>query len=349
MKMKNNIYNFYKNNYDLEVLNYNITDKKILFLVYDDDFYYYLDDNKFIDTNDNLNILNFIKDLNKLYKIKIMNFYPVCFCDKTLIIALRTENIKNSFLKVIKYDRISKKYKELILYHKLNFTTLFLSSSIKKEILMGEKYINRYKFHEKVIKKYFLTDKKRKKKEFNQLLKNLIPYKKSIIDVSCGDNSDIFNIAMEKNYKTIVGNDICLEYLNTHKNDNIIYTNDNIEINKIRENSYDVSFCKNTLHHMNSLTNINKALKFLKKISKKIIIVEILNPNDFKGLPRFLNKYLYTKFLKDVGSCYLNEEQLKKIVNNIFNDNYISYQKFTNILGTYLIIKIDKENKISEN
>ena len=347
--MKNNIYEFYKKNYELDKLKDKISNKKILFLIYDDDFYYYLNDNKFIEANDNINILNYIKFLNKQYKVKIINFYPVCFCGKTLVIALRTDNMKSSYLKIVKYDNINRKYKELILYHKLNFTTLFLSSSIKKEILMGKKYIRRYRFHEKVIKKYFLTEKKRRKKEFNNLLKNLIPLKESIIDVSCGDNSDIFNIALNKNYKTIVGNDICLEYLNTQKKEGIIYTNDNIEMNKIKENSYDVSFCKNTLHHMSNITNIDKALKFLYKISKEIIIVEILNPNDFKGLPRFLNKYLYTKFLKDVGNCYLNEEQLRKIINNIFDKNDISYQKFTNILGTYLIIKINKENKKSEN
>lgn len=347
--MKNNIYNFYKKKYELDKLEHKISNKKILFLIYDDDFYYYLDDNKFIETNEDLNILNFIKVLNKQYKVKIINFYPVCFCGSTLVIALRTDNIKSSYLKIVKYDKINKKYKELILYHKLNFTTLFLSSSIKKEILMGKKYIRRYKFHEKVIKKYFLTEKKRKKKEFNDLLKNLIPQKESIIDVSCGDNSNIFTIARNKNYETIVGNDICLEYLNTQKNDGTIYTNDNIEMNKIKENSYDVSFCKNTLHHMDNITNINKALRFLDKISKEIIIVEILNPNDFKGLPKFLNKYLYTKFLKDVGNCYLNEEQLRKIINNIFDEKNIIYNKFTNILGTYLIIKINKENKNSEN
>ena len=38
--------------------------------------------------------------------------------------------------------------------------------------------------------------------------------KKTIIDVSCGSNSDVFKIAKQKNYELIVGNDICLNYLN---------------------------------------------------------------------------------------------------------------------------------------
>ena len=207
---------------------------------------------------------------------------------------------------------------------------------------MSQKYIKRYIFHEKYIKKYILTETKRKKKEFSELLKSLLPSKQSIIDVSCGDNSDIFKIAESKNYSTIVGNDICLNYLYTHKDSNVICTNDDVELNKIKSNSYDVSFCKNTLHHMNNLTNINKMLKFLDKISNEIIIVEISNPKEYKGLPKFLNKYLYTKFLRDVGNCYLNEEQFKNIISNRFKEHTIKYCTFTNILGTYMIAKISK-------
>ena len=55
-----------------------------------------------------------------------------------------------------------------------------------------------------------------------------------------------------------------------------------------------------------------------------------------------MNKYLYTKFLRDVGNCYLNEEQFKNIINNRFKEHTIKYCTFTNILGTYMIAKISK-------
>ena len=99
-----------------------------------------------------------------------------------------------------------------------------------------------------------------RKKEFHKLLVSLIPKKKSIIDVSCGDNSDIFKIAKEKGYKTIVGNDICLNYLKTQKDSNVIFTNDNIEENSIKEKSYDVSFVKNTFHHLAKLIKRNRTI-----------------------------------------------------------------------------------------
>ena len=319
------------------------------FLIYDDQYYYYLKNNEFLQINEDIEILETIYNFNKSYKLEIINFYPICLCRETLVIALRTNNVSNSNLEIVNYNDVDKKYQKLITYHKLNYATLFVSSSIQKEITMSQKYIRRYKFHEKFIKKYLLTANKRKKKEFKDLLNNLIPDKKSIIDVSCGDNSDIFEIAKIKKYETIVGNDICLNYLKTQIQNYVIYTNDDVETNKIKKNTYDVSYCKNTLHHMNNLTNINKVLKFLDKISNEIILIEILDPKQCKGLPRFLNKFLYTKFLRDVGNSYLNEEQFKRIVDNNFQNHKINYQSFTNILGTYMIARISKKGTKNEN
>ena len=340
--MKDNIYDFYINKYDLECLDIKISDSDIVFLIYDEQYYYYLKNNRMLESCASINMLDKIRELNNKYKLEITNFYPVCLCNKTLVIALKTNSVNKPNLEIVRYEKIGRKYQQLIRYHKKNYSTLFVSSNVKKEIFMSQKYIKRYIFHEKYIKKYILTETKRKKKEFSELLKSLLPSKQSIIDVSCGDNSDIFKIAESKNYSTIVGNDICLNYLYTHKDSNVICTNDDIELNRIKSNSYDVSFCKNTLHHMNNLTNINKMLKFLDKISNEIIIVEISNPKEYKGLPKFLNKYLYTKFLRDVGNCYLNEEQFKNIISNRFKEHTIKYCTFTNILGTYMIAKISK-------
>lgn len=347
--MKNNFYNFYIDKYDLEQLKFEVSNKKILFLIYDDQCRYYLNNNNFLETDENIEILEKISNFNKLYKLEIINFYPVCLCKKTLVMALRTNNVNNSNLEIVKQENINKKYLRLITYHKLNYATLFVSSNVNKEITMAQKYIKRYKFHEKFIKKYILTENKRKKKEFKELLNQLIPNKKSIIDVSCGDNFDVFKIAKTKEYETIVGNDICLNYLKTQNQNYVIYTNDDVETNKIKGNSYDVSYCKNTLHHMSNITNINNILKFLNKISDEIVIIEILDPKQSKGLPKFLNKFLYTKFLKDAGNSYLNEEQFKNIINNNFQKYKIDYNSFTNVLGTYMIAKISKKGIKNEN
>ncbi len=341
--MKTEYIEFTKEHYNLNKLSLNLTKKKYLFLLYDDKYYYYLKNKKFMDRDSITNILDVIADMSLLCSIKITNFYPVCYCGNTLVIAFRIQESTNSNLERARSEELPKNYKKLCDYHESNFSTLYISSNVEKEISMSQKYIRRYKFHEKVIKRFFLTKKKRKKEEFYQLLVDLIPNKESIIDISCGDNSDIFEIARKKKYKTIVGNDICLNYLKIQNDPNIIFTNDNIEKNLIKEKSYDVSFVKNTLHHMNNLLGINNLLDMLDNISNEIVIVEILNPKEIGGLSKFLNVYLYTKFLKDVGRCYLNEFQLKSIINEKFKNSKIEYHKFKNILGEYMVAKISKE------
>lgn len=342
--MKSSVYDFYKEHYDLENLNIHISNNNILFLIYDDKFYYFLNESKFLDFDNKKDLLDLIKAVSTDYKINIINYYPVCFCMSTLVIAVRIANTISIKLKRHSILKVPIVYKKLVDYHKSNFEISYLSSSVSKEILMSQKYGNRYKFHNKFIKKYILTHKKRKKEEFKKILADLIPEKESIIDVSCGDNKDIFDIATKKKYNLIVGNDICLKYLGNRINDNIIYTNDDTTSNLIKENSYDVVFCKNTLHHMNDVNAINNMLSFLNRVSKEeILIIEICNPKETGRLPKILNKRLYVNFLKDVGNCFLNESQFKKVIEDNFTNHKIEYSSFTNILGTYMIAKIEKD------
>ncbi len=341
--MKKEYKSFVNKHYKLDKMDLSLTKKKYLFLLYDDKYYYYLKNKKFIDTDSITNILVVLKKISDMCSLRITNYYPVCFCKNTLVIAFRVDVNSISNLEKVKYFDLSDEYKKLCKYHEKRFSTLFISSNVEKEITMSQKYIRRYRFHERFIKKYIFSEKKRKKKEFHELLVDLLPEKDTIIDISCGDNSDIFGIAKEKGYTTIVGNDICLNYLKTQKVKDVIFTNDNIEDNSIKSKSYDVSFVKNTLHHMNNILCINNLLDMLDNISNEIIIVEILNPQETGGLPKFLNTYLYTKFLKDVGRCYLNEIQLKNIINNKFRNCKIEYHKFVNVLGEYMIAKIVKE------
>lgn len=341
--MKKEPSEFYRKFYDIKKLNIDISTQNIVFLIYDDKYYYYLSKDKLVESNTCFNILGVVKKLKREYKLDIINYYPVCFCKKTLVMAFRIISNDHTYLQKIDFDKIPLKYKKVIEYHRKKFEMSYISTNVNKEIEMSQKYIRRYKFHKKYIKKYILTNKRRKKEEFKKLIENFIPNLKSIIDISCGDNSDIFEIANNKKYETIVGNDICINYLNNKTLKDVIYTNDDIEFNNIKRHSYDVAFCKNTLHHMNNLTNIKNMLSFLDDItSNEILIVEICNPKEEGGLPKFLNKWLYVKFLKDVGDCFLNETQFKQIINQSYSSYNVKFEKFTNILGSYMIAIVKK-------
>ena len=342
--MKSSLNDFYKKHYNLKTFKYSISNKKILFLIYDEKYYYYLDKNKFIDCSKSDSILDIVRNMSKSFNLDVINYYPVCFCNKTLVLAFRVSNVENSSLNRVPIYSIPEKYKKIVKYHRENFEMLYLSKNVSNEIKMSLRYIRRYKFHENVIKKYILTEKKRRKKEFKDLVYNYLPNKKSIIDVSCGDSSDLFEVAHRRNFETIVGNDIGINYLKRNLQQGVIYTNDDIIYNSIKDNAYDVVYCKNTLHHMRSINNIKKMLNSIDKISKsEILIIEIINPKESGGLSKFLSKWLYSKFLKDLGDCFLNEKQFKKITKDTFKNYNITYNTFTNVLGKYMIAHIRKE------
>ena len=338
-----NIYDFYKKYYDLKKIDLHISKKKFALLIYDEEYNYYFENNHFVELDKIDNMLDAIDSLKEKYNLKVIIFYPLCYCDNTLIICCRINSRDKNSLDAINYQNLDEKKFSLIDFHMKEDITLYVSSTVKNEIHISQKNLIRYKIHEKFIKRYILTKKKRKKEEFYELLNELMPNKKSIIDISCGDCRDMFLVAKKKKYDVIVGNDICINYLYAHKDLNIIYTSDNIEQNYIADKAYDVAFCKNTLHHMNDIVCIKNLLDFMKRISNEIILIEIMDPNVTGGLPRFLNKYLYGKFLNDAGKCYLNENQFMSIINNKFSGYSIEFKKFKNVLGEYMIAKITKK------
>ncbi|MCL2327201.1 MAG: HAD-IA family hydrolase [Bacteroidetes bacterium] len=216
------------------------------------------------------------------------------------------------------------------------------------EIQTNEKHKKRYNFHNKYIKKYILTDKRKKKIEFQKLISEKIIGAESIIDISCGDDAFIFQTAKKMGIKLAVGNDISwsqVEHL-SKKFNSAIFTNHNAASLPFKENSFDISYCSNTLHHMPNKKALVNMLESMYKISKKLLIIDIENPKETDGFPHLLNKYWYVKYLKDVGGAYLNENQFKIIIQEVFNDKAdIKFSTFKNIMGKYMIAEITKKQK----
>lgn len=215
------------------------------------------------------------------------------------------------------------------------------------EVSTNEKYKSRYKIHNKFMKKYILTEKRKKKIEFTQIIKNSIGQSSSIIDVSCGDDKFIFNLARDLGINLVVGNDISwsqIELLND-KYQEVIFTNHNAVSLPFVSKIFDVAYCSNTLHHMPNKKALINLLNSMERIARKIVIVEIENPVFVGGFSKLLNKYWYIKYLKDVGGAYLSEQQFKLIINNTFSKKYnIEFQIFQNIMGKYMIATIDKKD-----
>lgn len=335
----NNNYTYLKKIYNLK--NKNIIDfsqDKIYIMFLCENKYYCLKNSKLVDYSLSipLNVLEVIDSIEKIYKINIINYFPVCFLNESsILITCKIKKVNSLYMEELK------KYNEIL---KLaNEKAKYYNDEYDDETLVMEKYSKRYEIYDKYIKKYIITSKRRKKKELRELIKKLVGDAKSVIDVSCGDSCDIFKVCDDLDM--VVGNDINLYQL---KNDekkfcNVIYTNDNILDFSFQENAFDVSFCKNTLHHMDNEREIKQLLNSVTKIAKKTIIIEIEDPKKTGKIPYLFNKYLYTKFLKDAGNYFITFSTFKKVIDSTLGNRCdINYFMFENILGKYMIALIEK-------
>ena len=198
------------------------------------------------------------------------------------------------------------------------------------------------------MKKYILTEKKKKRIEFREIIKSAIGNATSIIDVSCGDDKFLFDLSRDLEMNLVVGNDISwsqIESLN-NKYQEVIFTNHNAVSLPFIDKAFDVAYCSNTLHHMPNKKTLINLLKSMEKVAKKLIIVEIENPAIIGGFAQTLNKYWYMKYLKDVGGAYLSNQQFHLIINDTFSKEYnIKFQVFENIMGRYMIAIIEKKEE----
>ncbi len=87
--------------------------------------------------------------------------------------------------------------------------------------------------------------------------------------------------------------------------------------------------------------HLDNLLDSLSRVSKHILIIEIENPEITKGLPKFLNKYLYRKFLHDVGERYLSMDEFKTIIFSRFTN--VSFSNFKTAVGNYMIADINND------
>jgi len=173
----------------------------------------------------------------------------------------------------------------------------------KKNQIKREEYHYRHLIHKKIISKIFqrLSSKKIRVTIHNIINKLVFDPEKSykIIDVSCGYDDLIIEIA--KNFKNseVIGNDLRWKQLlslpKKNRLSNVTLTTRNILSSKFcLKEKYDFIICKNTLHHLPRSSHLF-LLKKLVRAGKNAIIVEIDNPLKY-SLNSFIWNFYYSNF-----------------------------------------------------
>jgi 2-polyprenyl-3-methyl-5-hydroxy-6-metoxy-1,4-benzoquinol methylase len=200
---------------------------------------------------------------------------------------------------------------------------LYSSDMQEEEILINEQMQLRYKIHGirgKPLLRLFGINK-------NYIIKDWIIEQcrdeQKIIDVSCGEDNLVRCIAQGSN-KIVIGNDISRSqiWITPHHLSNLIYTNHNAANLPFKYRAFDVAICKNTLHHMPHRLQLTQLLASMKKIAKKMIFVEIENPEVTGWIPWKIHKHLYRGFLKDAWGAYIDQIQFTDLMQAVYSKTH---------------------------
>lgn len=158
-----------------------------------------------------------------------------------------------------------------------------------------------------------------------------------IIDVSCGEDNLVHKLSNDQE-RIVVWNDISRSQINLIRSPrkNLFFTNHSATQLPFKNNSFDISICKNTIHHMPNREKMLQLLHTLKKVSKKILLIEIENPLETWWLAKFLHHYWYRGFLKDAGNAYLDRKQYLTLIDHVFWETHkIEHGTFKTWQGNY--------------
>ncbi len=213
----------------------------------------------------------------------------------------------------------------------------------------------RHIIHKKIISKIFqrLSSKKIRTTVHNTIRKLGFNPEKSykIIDVSCGYDDLLIEIAKSFKKSKVFGNDLCdkqlLSFPRKTKLSNVILTTQNILSPEFcHKENYDLIICKNTLHHLPRISQLH-LLNKLVRAGKTVIIVEIDNPLRY-SFNSFIWNFYYSKFLKDDGVNFVCEIEFKKILMKLKNRVpivKIFHASLKTIKGNYLFTLIENYRK----
>lgn len=200
------------------------------------------------------------------------------------------------------------------------------------EIDTNENYRGRYIFHSKFTKpllrffssfigKHSITD-------YERMIEQEILGKdtKSLLDVACGENLSLVDLVKSEKLQTFVGNDISWSQIElvdrtltqeTFRDNRglVLFTNNDGRRLPFGDNSFDTVICKNVLHHMPDLASVVGLLSEVKRVGKKSVIVEVMDPKKEGSWARLRHKY-YIDFLKDAGGHFLSIQEFAGFTND---------------------------------
>lgn len=208
-----------------------------------------------------------------------------------------------------------------------------LFTSQEEEVAVNQQYQHRYKFHGSVVKPLFRMLGRvgfpHTLQDLNARIDDLITANQttSLLDVACGENPGHVELAASGRLSTVVCNDISWSQVQLIRDgirgsavqgrlgrteSLLMFTNHDARRLPFADGVFDVAVCKNVLHHMPDQSSAQSLIDEMRRVARRSIIVEVLDPQYESLWGRVRHRY-YMDFLKDGGLHFLSRDAFEKL------------------------------------
>jgi 2-polyprenyl-3-methyl-5-hydroxy-6-metoxy-1,4-benzoquinol methylase len=169
----------------------------------------------------------------------------------------------------------------------------------------------------------------------------------SIIDIACGDDTLVLNMARRLGSTLMVGNDICHAATGRLRRSarisglDIILTNHDI-LDLPYAMRFDIALAKNVLHHIPNVAQATAILDRLRSLAGTLALVEYEDPRTSR-MGRFWNSY-YEHWLGDGAAHqhhFLTETKLRRVLLTSFSPARIEMRRIWTVKGYCLLAVIE--------
>jgi ubiquinone/menaquinone biosynthesis C-methylase UbiE len=174
-----------------------------------------------------------------------------------------------------------------------------------------------------------------------------------VIDVACGDDHEVIELARET--PLVVANDIAIDQIislerryremktkaGIPKAHALMFTNHDCLDLPFRKDAFDAALCRNLLHHMNTADDLQLLLTNLRRVARRVVVVEVEDPGKRRLGGRVLHSW-YTKFLKDQGHAFFDRAAFQDVMHEAFKGDLVKLEYYPTIRSTYMLAIVDR-------
>jgi ubiquinone/menaquinone biosynthesis C-methylase UbiE/ADP-ribose pyrophosphatase YjhB (NUDIX family) len=171
-----------------------------------------------------------------------------------------------------------------------------------------------------------------------------VNYPKSVLDATAGDDNLLCRIADKFSPEVCVANDISWLDMERARDRarrrhlHIVFANHNITDLPFAIR-FDVVIFKNTLHHARTKDEVVSFLESLRRVSHRLIIVDVEDPQ--RSIRAKCFNWYYTKIHGDQGHYFYSRDQFYKLMELAYPDASRHHDAVPTIRGTYMFEIVD--------